>query len=315
MIKKYLIIFFVCLINNAFANIRLTIPSDIETKKLNKEQRDRFQNIQYKESVGIPNQYKGKLKYTKGKEEIKLRDVGFVMGVGGRYSITDDITLNSDIGSGSSYTYFNKTNTWEMKNNFNFFVSGGLYWRNGIRIELEYSQMTLETNNYGRNFRNYGSSSVIFNQYLQKTGILTEDSTGSMLTSNMLPVIELKVKTYMLNFILEKTNINSKIRPYLGFGDGIVNGNIDTLKNDESSTVLGAQAMVGLSYLIDDGHAVMYLGYRALFVQDMEQTFTRIVDASSFNGTTYFNPSFVKSKEKYNFPNIHNIDLGIRFFF
>lgn len=315
MINKYLLIFYILFIGNAFAIVRLSIPSDIETEKLNKEQRDRLQNIQYIESIGMPRQYKGKLKNTKGKEEIRLVDVGFIMGVGGSYSIIKDITLNSNLEEQPGYRYFNKKNTWKMKNNFSFYASGGLYWRNGIRIELEYSQMKVETDDYGKNFETYGSTSIIFNQYLQNTGVITDNSSGSLLTNNMVPVAELQIKTYMINFIFEQTNINSKIRPYIGFGIGMVDGNFDTLKNEGSDIVLGGQAMVGLSYAFENEKSAVYLGYRALIVQDMEQTFTRIVGATNFNGTTYYNPVLIKSKEKFKFPNTHNIDFGIKFFF
>lgn len=319
MINKKIFCLFLFFISNTYAAAKFVIPYDLTTEELNKDQRGKFQSLQNQQSLSMPNQYKGKLKYTKGEEEIKLTDVAFFVGAGGRYSLTNDVELESDLNYNSNSTYFNKLNKWKMDNNINFYASGGLYWRNGFRIELEYSEMTLETSNYGRNFKKYSSSGmgdrIIFNQYLQTSSTLTSDGANYTLTNNMLPVAELSVKTYMLNFIFEQVSAASKLRPYAGFGFGMVSGNFSSLVNDGESNVLGAQALVGLSYAIKENKLSLYLGYRALFVQDMEQTFTRIISASSFNGTTYYNPTFVQSKEKFNFPNIHNIDFGFRFFF
>ena len=319
MINKKLFILFFIISSNVFGATRIIIPYDLETEDLNTDQRDKFQNIQYQESLAIPNQYKGPLKYTKGEEEIKITDVRFYMGAGGRYSKVGDIELESDSNYSGTSVYFNKINKWQMQDNFNYFVSGGLYWRNGFRIELEYSEMTLETDNYGSNFKKYTGAGtgngIIFNQYLQTSGTITTDGANSILTNNMLPVAEFSVKTYMLNFIFEKTSANSKLRPYVGIGAGMVSGDFASLVNEGESNVLGAQAMVGLAYGFVNDQVVLYLGYRALFVQDMEQTFTRIISANSFNGTSYYNPTFVQSTEKFSFPQIHNIDFGLKFFF
>ena len=68
---------------------------------------------------------------------------------------------------------------------------------------------------------------------------------------------------------------------------------------------------------------MLYLGYKGIFAKDMEQTFTRITGVNSvntvpigseFDGKTFYNPTLVKSKEKYNVQT-NNIDLGVRFFF
>lgn len=313
-----------------YASVRLTTPEDLKIEQLNKEQKEKFQNIDYTETLAIPNQYKGKLKYTEGKEEVHLKDVRLFFGAGGRYTFSGDTTLTSDLNENEvgSPGYFNKKNNLKFDDNFNFYASAGLYWRNGIRLEFEYSQMTLTTNNFGKNFKRYDNG-IIFNQYLQRTGVLNTYGTGmnkyTALTNNMLPKLDFSVKTYMVNFIFEKTNIRSKIRPYIGFGAGLVEGDIETLKNDGASRVLGGQVMVGLSYPISEDQLVLYLGYRGIFSQKMEQTFTRITNVSlenvpsnisseAFNGKTYYNPNMVQSKEKYDFQ-AHNIDFGIRFFF
>ncbi len=333
---KFLSIFFVlnCLcIFNLYAATRLVTPEELQIEQLNKEQKDKLQNVQYTETLAIPNQYKGKLKYTEGREEVHLKDARLFFGAGGRYTFSKDLTVKAE-EIPQNHQYFNQKNVWNMDGNFNFYVSGGLYWRNGIRIEFEYSQMTLETNDYGKNFAKYNGpdtngKGIIFNQYLQTSGEITNyiNDLGQVqyttLTNNMLPVAELSVKTYMLNFIFERVYAKSKIRPYVGVGLGVITGDITTFVNEGSSTVFGGQVMVGLSYPISDESLVFYLGYRGIFMQDMEQTFTRITDVNSagtrpsgseFNGNTYFNLNLVKSKEKYNVQT-HNIDLGIRFFF
>lgn len=313
-------IFLLCLLfsSNLLAAVRVAIPYDLETTELNKDQRDKLQNIKNQESISMPEQYKGPLKYTEGEEEIKLSDVALYLGIGGRYTTISDIELTSNLDLTGNSTYFNKVNKWKMENNFNFFASAGLYWRNGFRVELEYSEMTVDTANYGENFAKYNSglgNGIIFNQYLQYAASMTNSDGTVKLYNNMLPVVELSLKTYMLNFIFEKTKIDSKIRPYLGFGLGMVSGDFSSLVNDGESKVFGAQAMVGLSYVISPERVVGYLGYRILYMQEMEQTFTRLIGANNFDGSIYYDPVFTQSTETYQVPILHNIDLGFKFFF
>ena len=52
------------------------------------------------------------------------------------------------------------------------------------------------------------------------------------------------------------------------------------------SNVLGAQAMVGLAYGFVNDQVVLYLGYRALFVQDMEQTLAYAMHLKSHQVST-----------------------------
>lgn len=313
-------IFLTCLLlsSNVFGAVKLSIPYDLDTKDLNKEQREQFKVIQNQESLAMPEQYKGPLKYTEGEEEIKLRDVALYLGIGGRYTRVNDIELTSNLDVTGSATYFNKVNKWKMENNFNFFASAGLYWRNGFRMELEYSEMTIDTANYGEDFARYNSglgNGIIFNQYLQHAATISNSGSTIRLSNNMLPVAELSLKTYMLNFIFEKVKADSKIRPYLGFGLGMVNGDFSSLVNEGGSKVFGAQGMVGLSYVISPEQVVAYLGYRILYMQEMEQTFTRVIGANNFDGNVYYDPVFKESTETYQVPVLHNIDLGFKFFF
>ena len=313
-------IFFLCLLvtGNLFASVRISVPYDLETIELNKDQRDKLQNVKNQQSLSMPEQYKGPLKYTEGEEEIKISDVALYLGIGGRYTSVNDIELTSNLDLTGNNIYFNKLNKWKMDSNFNFFASAGLYWRNGFRIELEYSEMTIDTANYGEDFARYKAglgSGIIFNQYLQHAATISNTDNVTRLYNNMLPVAELSLKTYMLNFIFEKTKADSKIRPYLGFGFGMVNGDFSSLVNEGGSKVFGAQGMVGLSYVIAPEQVVAYLGYRILYMQEMEQTFTRVIGSNNFDGNIYYDPIFKESTETYQVPVLHNIDLGLRFFF
>lgn len=312
---KILVLFFSFIpLFNANGAVKLSTPYDLEIKQLNEEEKDKLKSINFSETVGMPKQYKGKLNNTEGVEEVRLKDVGAYFGAGGRYSVAKKTDMEADANVNT--LYYNKNEKWEFDNNFNFFVSAGLYWRNGIRIEFEYSEATFENSNFGKNFEKVGP--YVFNQYLQtEARIRTETSGGTTtiyLTNNDFPLVEFSVKTYMLNFIFEKTNIKSPIKPYVAFGVGMVSGDMANLRTDDVSNVPGAQIMVGLSYPISDGAAAIYLGYRGVFAKEMEQTFTRVVDADTFDGTTYVNPIFVKTKQKYDYQS-QNIDFGVKFFF
>lgn len=310
-------------LNTANARTIATTPYELETKSLNKDEKIKLRSIQYKEATEIPQQYKGKLKYTEGKEEVYFKDAKMYFGFGGRYSMLQSVDMDSSttLSSGTSSTYFNKKNTWDFDRNFNFFGSLGVYWRNGVRIELEYSESTFDTNNYASNFASYtgtAGTSNIFNQYLQSSAKQTTGTKSGVsyvsLTGNTLPVVEFSVKTYMLNFIFEKSMAKSKIKPYVGFGVGMVSGDMGSLVNDGSSNVLGAQGMVGLSYAVVPDIANLYLGYRVVASQKMEQTFKRVYGADDFDGKTYTNPKIMDSKEEFNYFT-HNIDFGLKFFF
>lgn len=314
---------------NLNAATTLATPEKLEIRELNKEQKNKLQNIQYSETQAIPNQYKGKLAYTEGEEEIHLKDVRLYFGTGGRYTLTTDITQKTETEP-TNTTYFNRKNKWEMGDDFNYYASLGIYWRNGIRIEIEYSQMTLSTENYGDNFAVYNGPDqrgrgTIFNQYLQKTATtnyyynLQNQLVYTTLTGNTLPKIDLEVRTYMINFIFEKTTAKTKLRPYVGFGIGLVDGDVKTLVTNGSDMVLGGQVMVGLAYPFANDSLVVYLGYRGLFSDELEQTFTRVTGVSPYNGNyfdgkTYWNPHFMSSREKYKIQT-HNIDFGARFYF
>jgi len=308
--------------SHVIASTILSVPRGMDTEELNQSEKDKFRTLKYNESIGVPEQqYKGPLKFTEGEEEVYFKSLRALFGFGMRYSIVNPVTMKSSATAPSSTTYFERENGWNFDRNVNFFASGGVYWRNGIRIEFEYSKMTLDTKNFARNFATYNG--IVFNQYLQKTGYFYDttstDTSGVQvtthhLTDNMVPVVEFSVITYMVNVIFEQSAIKPKIRPYAGGGIGIVSGSMDTLVNDGRSSVPGVQIMLGLSYVISDDVLVLYLGYRGIFAREMKQTFSRIYGASAFDGVIYDNPLIMDSEERFTF-RAHNIDLGVRFFF
>lgn len=333
---KYVIYYFIIslvYIKNIQANTYLTIPSELETEELNKDEKQKFQSIQYNETLAMPQQYKGELKHKEGVEEIYLKDVRLYLGFGGRYSFLENITLSADKDPPDT-TYYTKTHHWKYDPDFNYYASVGLYWRNGIRIDFEYSQSVFESEDYGNSFNRYQYNNIIFNQYLQTTGVLTTkintqtDKTYTILTDNMYPITELTIKTYMINFIMERVYSLQRIKPYLGVGVGILEGDMTSLVSDKASRVPAIQVMLGISYPITkDDSVILYLGYRGIFAKELEQTFTRITGVSfanvpdnerveadrPFNGTSYYNPVFVKSKERYSYKT-NNIDFGFKVF-
>lgn len=315
--KKFLLFLFIFVFTflNAKADVKLSVPYDLDIEELNKEEKDKLQNTNYSETIGIPQQYKGKLKYTEGMPEVRLRDFRGYFGIGGRYSFVSNTNMK-EVGDTPTSPYFNRNEKWKFKNNFNFFASAGLYWVNGVRLEFEYSEMTAETDNFGKDFSSMNGYK--FNQYLQeKANITTTNISGTetvYLTNNSYPLIQFSIKTYMMNFIFENSNAKSKLKPYVGIGGGIVVGDMANLRTDGKSIVPGGQIMVGLSYPISEQVLVAYLGYRAVVAKEMSQTFTRIYDAEDYNGKTYKNPQMMQVKEKFRYTS-QSVDLGFRFFF
>lgn len=327
--KKVLFFLFLFIFTSlsASADVKLSVPYDLDIEELNKEEKDKLQNTNYSETIGIPQQYKGKLKYTEGVPDVRLRDFRAYFGVGGRYSFVQNTNMK-EVNDTPTSPYFNKNEKWKFKNNFNFFVSAGLYWVNGVRLEFEYSEMTAETDNFGKNFASMNGYK--FNQYLQENAVITQgtiteivDTPGGQqlqtrdvtyLTNNSYPLIQFSIKTYMMNFVFENVNAKSKLRPYVGIGGGVVVGDMANLRTDGKSVVPGGQIMVGLSYPISEQVLVMYLGYRAVIAKEMSQTFTRVYGAEDYNGRTYTNPQMMQVKEKFRYTS-QSVDLGFRFFF
>ena len=311
----FFLFLFIFISLNANADVKLSVPYDLDVEELNKEEKDKLQNTNYSETIGIPQQYKGKLKYTEGVPDVRLRDFRGYFGVGGSYSFVTNTNMK-EVGDTPTSPYFNKNEKWKFKNNFNFFVSAGLYWVNGVRLEFEYSEMTAETDNFGKNFASMNGYK--FNQYLQeKANITTTNILGTettYLTNNSYPLIQFSIKTYMMNFVFENVNAKSKLRPYVGIGGGVVVGDMANLRTNRKSVVPGGQIMVGLSYPISEQVLVMYLGYRAVVAKEMSQTFTRVYGAEDYNGKTYKNPQMTQVKERFRYTS-QSVDLGFRFFF
>jgi hypothetical protein len=276
-------VLFSCLIPifNANGSLKLSTPDDLEIEQLNKDEKDKLENINYSETIGIPRQYTGKLKYTDGTKDVRFIDGRVYFGAGGRYSMVSNTKLTPKT---SSYSKVDMN----FKKDFNYFGSIGFYWDNGIRTEFEYSKSSVDTNSFD------GSNFVIKvdNNYVEYTGDMT---------------LSIDVKTYMINFIFEKIRAKTAIKPYTGLGVGVLTSNVDGLATDGKGVVPAAQIMFGLSYPIADGIAAFYLGYRGVFATELQQNFTLVTKLNGISVET-------KEKYKYNY-RAHNIDLGLKFFF
>ena len=337
--KYKILIVFILFFSVVKAEVFLMIPEELEKEELNKDEKDKYQNVDYRSSTNYTiKQYKGDLKFKYGKIDSHLKDARFNFSFGGRITFPTATTLTSNLENDS---YRNKENIWKYKIDYNYFFSIGLYWPNGVRTEIEYSSMVLETKNFGDSFQKYNN--ITFNQYLQDGSTFIsaynddgeanqtddDDNEYSSLTGNMQPLVEFSIRTIMFNIILEKVQAHVKLKPYIGAGIGYAIGNMRSLQNKGSSKVPAAQFLIGLSYdITDDRSFVLYLGYRLLYLGEMKQKFTRIqpgsganfLDANDilrtivFDGETYYNPIFKESEEKFQIM-MHNIDLGFRFFF
>lgn len=274
-------ILFLCSIPifNANSKVRLVAPETLEMEQLNQSQQKKIKNIDYSETIETSNQYKGKLKKTEGVEEVRLNDVRLYLGFGGRATFANDATIKKE-----GYDDINLNFDSDM----NYFGSVGLYWRNGIRTEFEYS------------------STAIRGDATTPSGFMDSDGNISEKIK-----INFEIDTYMWNFMFEKTHAKTPIKPYIGFGLGVASGDFEGLVTDGGALAPAAQFMVGLSYPISKDVVSFYLGYRAFFTGKMEQDFSmsRLISGSS--PSAY---ETIQVKKSYYYQT-HNVDFGIRFFF
>ena len=323
-------LYFICLsiFSKAVATVYLMPPADTELEELNQEEKDKFQNVNYRSTSDYNvQQYKGDLKFKYGKADSHFKDGRIHLTFGGQITLPTYTTLTSNL---DEQEYLNKEVKFNFKTDYNYFAGMGFYWPNGVRLEAEYSSMVLETKSFGKSFKKYGGT--VFNQYLQDGATYTinlKDDKGNIytrLTGNMQPLVEFNIRTIMVNLILEQAQAQTKVKPYLGAGAGYAIGNMRSLENKGSSRVPAFQLLAGFSYsLTDDSSLVMYLGYKYIFISKMKQDLTRITPGSpAYIGGkdvvfdpetgTYYNPVFTNSREEFKL-NMHNINLGFRFFF
>jgi hypothetical protein len=339
-------IFFLINFNLLAKNTNLITPGELEIKELNKNEKEKLQSTEYHQTVGIPeNQYKGSLRFTEGEEEIYLKDIALFFGIGMRMTSLRETRLEaSSIPERSPNTdyFFNSTSSWNYDLNYNYFISTGFYWRNGIRIEFEYSPSVFTTKNYANGFGKMKESNsnkeTVFNQYLQTSGIFSqknykyndEDKKVTILSDNVVPFAELSVKTFMINLILEKSLIKAKVKPYIGFGAGFIQTDFTNLVTENNKNKLpGIQAMVGFSYPLAENKLNLYVGYKGVMaLGKFEYSFSRITGVGgyteliaegsevfhNFEDGIYYDPFITEVTETYSYIS-HNIDIGFRFYF
>jgi opacity protein-like surface antigen len=279
---------------------------DVIAKPVNSERETQL-DLYSKTSSG---QYKGELKKVRRKDEFELMEGRFYGGVGLRVSSMKDIKLEKEAKrtdaqiqaeTGQSSTVYYDENKLDFDMETGFYGSLGIYWRNGLRTELEYAQTTYEDNSLSQ-FQFANGSDKVW-EYLHNNSI----------NVNSIPInrLEFDVKTVMWNFIYEPFKYDSKVTPYIGAGAGLVIADIKSLPNDGSDKAFGWQGMAGLAYKMGNSGS-MYLGYRYIQSSELEQTFTRVVQVSG--SSPNYTPYTIQSKESYEYI-AHSIDVGFRFFF
>jgi hypothetical protein len=211
---------------NLFAKTTLLYPNEMQIEELNKDVETKLQTIEKKNSnyISLPNQYKGKLRYTESEQITKFRDYKLTFGFGMYF-------LNKV--SNISIENIEKEN-WKLKSNFNFDISIGAYWINGVKVEYEYGSLNSKVEN-------------------------KNDLT-------------LNTKKNTINVVLEQSFVKSKWRPYIGVGLGIANFEFKGNKNSKKGTTAVGQVVVGLSYPLNvDERLIIYLGYKGLFAPKIKQ--------------------------------------------
>ena len=142
--------------SNVEARNYLIPPADMEMEELNKDESDKFQNVNLKSSTDYNiQQYKGDLKFKYGKVDSRFKDGRMHLIFGGQVTLPTYTTLTTNL---NEQEYLNKNVKFNFKTDYNYFAGMGFYWPNGIRIEAEYSSMVLETKNYGNSFKKYGGT-------------------------------------------------------------------------------------------------------------------------------------------------------------
>jgi hypothetical protein len=139
------------------------------------------------------------------------------------------------------------------------------------------------------------------------------------------PLVELSIKTFMLNMILEKETLTSTFHPYLGLGIGMIYTDMESLETKGSAKgILGGQLLLGIAHPLSKKLASVYIGYRGVFAtKKASQTFTRVMGAEGYYGDmgliffengVYYNPILQEVEQAYAIQ-VHNVDIGFRFMF
>jgi hypothetical protein len=286
--KNFLIFFTTLIISlcvvqqNAKADTRLRIPDGLNAIDINNNNT----HNQRSTTTKIPEQYKGKIKPRERKEPFTIYTLRPYIGLTFNFSQLSNIRLESkDAELEGSPSSIKLNNEYNFDSSVGYSASLGMYSPNGLRFELEYSQLDSD-----------------IDKVSQK-----EDSDIMMILSGSPSV---KMSFMMFNILMENESPRSKLVPYLGFGIGVLNTDLqeDTSKETELTDdgLLAYQAMIGLSYKITDaGYA--FLGYRFRQSEKTNQKYTSYIDIS---GTKYK----YEYRAEYRYT-VHSIDLGMRFMF
>ncbi|GMO60042.1 MAG: hypothetical protein Ta2D_05640 [Rickettsiales bacterium] len=328
-IKIFIICFAVLGADFCFAT-RLIYPDNVEVKELNKEETAKFQTLSDEDENSQIQQYKGPLKFTEMEPEPHLDEYAMYISFSANVNYVPSIKLedsspNTIPYSDNGTTHYQTSYDWILSksitdNKFSYSAGIGLYWINGVMIELEYSDMNIEITDflkgadiieYGENTKDdYGywdfktTGSMVLNEFMQTSAVLTKeentyqigvDSAGAPVTQtdtyfkisgNTIPILQLRAKNYFVNMILEQAYVKSKIRPYLGFGVGFTDITIANLAGaSKPDRVMSGQVMIGFSYPISENKLNLYFGYKGVFMPTIKKKLTKIygVECPEYN--------------------------------
>ena len=267
------IFFLLIFTTQSYSATRLSVPGGHEMKKINDIDTYNVDNITNK----IPtDQYKGKLDLKPRKEKFSFYTLRPYLGLTFNFSRMSDMQLKSE----NKTTTEQDTFDFEFDDEIGYSASLGVYSPNGLRVELEYSQVNHKIDKY----------------CLRSTGECVEVDKTSVLYS-------VKQQYGMLNIIMERGRYESKLMPYIGIGAGVMTSDLETSGTQSyfsDDGLFAAQFMVGLSYKIQNaGYA--FLGYRL-----------RRSDTGKSKDDTSSNTYVYKTDSPYQ---TQSIDLGMRFMF
>ncbi len=181
MIKKTILLFCFFLVFNISYSYEYRLPEENEYYINVNTDRNIGGNDYEKVKRQVNSQYKGKLENKNTRPKFNLFEYGYYLNLGFSAGMTNNDTLiNSVIGTDFKTDY---------RKTLNGIVGLGIFWYNGFRWELEYS----EDNKRDKD------------NFPEKT----------------------KIAKYDMNFIFENYMYNTNLTPYIGIGGGMIQGNMN----------------------------------------------------------------------------------------